>query len=332
MTSVSIAELKKIPYLDVDHLAGRTVASLSFYVNEQWHMWLPLNEGRLVKIKGWPSEGYYFGDKAEDPKDAFLGVLDFIAQRCSWPRVIRPFEGLMQDFFNMGASVRKIDLLVDRSKEHGTSASRLLITELEYLFSLCRSVFDLLQEIIAAQWDRVELFDTSIKKRSLPASFAKMCLDGDRLRTVTDIESQFRVPRPLAEFYVRRAAFFRMLRSFRDKYMHGGATIKLIFVTDKGFAVPRTLRPFSDFNVWNEEHMQPNELCSLRPAIGHLLIETLRACEDYASTCAEAIVHPPPVAPELRLLARGHFNQALKGYIDSIETCDWWHVAPEAAG
>lgn len=72
---------------------------------------------------------------------------------------MKPFQGLMQDFFNMGASVKKFNLLVENSMALGTSASRLAITELEYLFSLCRSVFDLLQEVIAAQWQSVRLFD-----------------------------------------------------------------------------------------------------------------------------------------------------------------------------
>lgn len=325
MTSVPISELQQIPFIDAKNLQGRTLSSLTFFVRDEWHMWLQVGE-RLVKMKGWPAEGYYFGDAPAHESDAFLQVLDFIAQRCAWGGVVRPFRGLREDFFNLSATVRKFDLLAEHSSVLGTSASRMVVTELEYLFSLCRSIFDLLQEIIVAQWDTVKLFDESISKRHLPPSFAKMCLDGLRLRTVEQIQSKFRVPEPLAEFYARRAPFFQMLRASRDRFMHGGVTLELIFVTEKGFAVPRSMAPFSGFDVWTTEHMLPNELCSLRPAIGHVILETLLACEDYAETCQAVIQHPPPMAPGLRLFARGYFNQALSDCLKAVEHCEWWPV------
>jgi hypothetical protein len=327
MTSIPVSELQQIPFIDAANLQGRTLSSLTFFVHGEWHMWLPAGKG-VVKVKGLPAEGYYFGDAPAHESDAFLEVLDFVAQRCAWGGVIRPFQGLMEDFFNLGATVRKFDLLAEHSFALGTSASRLVITELEYLFSLCRSVFDLLQEIIAAQWDTVKLFDESISKRHLPPSFAKMCLDGLRPRSVEEIQSKFRVPEPLAAFYVRRAPFFQMLRASRDRFMHGGVTLNLVFVTEKGFALPRSMAPFSGFGVWTEEHMLPNELCSLRPAIGHLILETLRVCEDYATTCQAVIQHPPPMAPGLRLFARGYFNQALSDCMKAVEHCEWWPTSP----
>ena len=323
MTSVPISELQQIPFVDAENFQGRRLSSLTFFVRDEWHTWLQAGKG-LIKIKGWPAEDYYFGDVPANKSDAFLRVLDFIAQRCAWDGVALPYKGLRADFFNLGATVRKFDLLAEHSSVFGPSASRMVITELEYLFSLCRSMFDLLQEIIAAQWDTVKLFDQSISKRQLPSSFAKMCLSERRPRTVEEIQSKFRVPEPLAAFYARRAPFFQMLRASRDRFMHGGVTLELIFVTEKGFAVPRNMTPFSSFDVWTTEHMLPNELCSLRPAIGHLIRETLLACEDYAETCQAVIQHPPPMAPGLRLFGRGHFNQALFDCLTATENCEWW--------
>jgi len=324
MPSVPISDLLQIPFIDSANLQGRTLSSLTFFVEGEWHMWLETGEGGLVKVKGWPAEGYYFGDAPAHESDALLEVLDFIAQRCAWGSVMKPFQGLMQDFFNLGATVQKFDLLAEHASDLGTPAARLVITEMEYLFSLCRSVFDLLQEIVAAQWDTVKLFDDSISKRHLPPSFAKMCLDGLQPRSVLEIESRFRVPEPLAAFYARNAPFFQMLRASRDRFMHGGVTLNQVFVTEKGFAIPRRMPPFRDFGVWTVEHMLPNELCSLRPAVGYLIRETLRACEDYAVTCQSVIQHPPPMAPGLRLYARGYFNEALSACLKSVEHCEWW--------
>jgi hypothetical protein len=331
MTPVPTSELEQIPFIDAANLQGRTLSTLTFFVRDEWHMWIQAGE-RLVRLKGEPAEGYYFGDAPAHESDAMLQVLDFIAQRCARGGVVKPFKSLMEDFFNLSATVRKFDLLAEHSSIFGPSASRLVITELEYLFSLCRSVFDLLQEIIAAQWDTVRLFDESISKRHLPSSFARMCLDGFRPRSVEEIQLKFRVPEPLAAFYARRAPFFQMLRTFRDQFMHGGVTLDLIFVTEKGFAVPRRMAPFSGFNVWTTEHMLPNELCSLRPAIGHVILETLLACEDYAATCQAVIQHPPPVAPGLQLFARGYFNQALSDCLAAVEHCAWWQTTSTPTG
>lgn len=328
MSSIPLVELAQIPFVDVENLRGRLLLTTNFFVKGERHMWLPYGEG-ITKMQGWVSEGCYFGDAQEGEQDAVLEFLDFAAQRCAWNGMARPIQGLIDDVFNLGATVRKFDLLVEQSSTMGATTRRLVITELEYLFSLCRSVFDLLQETIVAQWNTVKLVDQSISKRQLPASFAKICLEGIRPRIADEIEAKFRVPGPLAAFYARQALFFRMLRASRDRFMHGGVTLDLIFVTEHGFAVPRDLAPFSGFGVWTDEHMLPNALCSLRPAIGYLIQETLRACEDYAATVQSIIQFPPPVAPGLRLFLRGYFNRELMDCISAIESCAWW-PAPSA--
>jgi len=177
MPAISLSELSKVPFIDLTNLQGRTIPTLSFFAEGEWHLWVPTADG-LVRMKGKPVEGCYFAREAEAGTDAYLGFLDFIAQRCSWPPVLKPFEGLRQDFFNSCASVRKFDLLFESSAALGTSTSRLVVTELEYLFSLCRSIFDLLQEVIAVQWQAVHLLDQTIKKKlelDLPRFRGQFC-------------------------------------------------------------------------------------------------------------------------------------------------------------
>jgi hypothetical protein len=326
MSTVEISELSKIPFIDVENLHGRTIATLSFFAEGDWHLWVPTNNG-IIKIKGWPSEGCYFGKEEEKETDAYLEFLNFIAQRCSWPSVIRPFRGLQQDFFNLCACVKKFDILFDQSEKLKTATGRLVATELEYLFSLCRSVFDLLQEIISAQWQTVHLVDQTIKKKQLPKVFSDIVLNSGTLRTEAELINRFHIPQPLAAFYVRSGPFFEVLRTFRDRFVHGGTTPEIVYVTEKGFAVRRTTKPFCTFNVWNQEHMLPNDLCSLRPIIGHIIIETLRACEDYAITIQSIIMYPPPIAPKMRFFIRGYFNDSLSESAKAVEQCLWWNNA-----
>lgn len=326
MTAVSLSEIAKIPYIDLQNLHGRAISTLSFYTEAGWELWIPTDQG-LFQMQGCPTEGYYFAAKPELETDAYLGFLNFIAQRCTWPPVLKPFEGLRQDFFNLCASVKKFDLLFAESAKLQTSTSRLVVTELEYLFSLCRSVFDLLQEVISVQWQSIELLDKSIKKKQLPKSFADVALVANAPRSEQDLMQRFHVPQPLAAFYVRNTPFFSVLRTFRDRFVHGGTTPESVFVTERGFAVFRKTEPFEQFGVWNHEHMLPNELCSLRPVIGHLVVETLRACEDYAATIQSIIQYPPPLVPGMQFYMRGYFNESLAECTKALEACLWWNDA-----
>lgn len=326
MFAVAISELSKIPFIDVANLHGRTVPTLSFFANAEWHLWIPTEQG-LTRMKGFPAEGCYFGECTAKPADAYLEFLNFIAQRCSWPPVIRPFISLEQDFFNLCATVKKFDILFEHSRDLKTTASRLVATELEYLFSLCRSVFDLLQEVISAQWQTVRLRDETIKKKQLPRAFSDVVLHSGMLRSEADLVKRFQIPQPLAAFYTRSGPFFETLRTFRDRFVHGGTTPEHVFVTERGFAVQRNTEPFCSFNVWNQEHMLPNELCSLRPVIGHIIVETLRACEDYATTIQSIIEYPPPIAPNMQYFVRGYFNESLSECTAALEKCLWWSEA-----
>jgi hypothetical protein len=59
----------------------------------------------------------------------------------------------------------------------------MVTTEVEYFFSVCRSVFHLLQEIIARLWANIKLNDASIKKKSLKFSFNDMVTFEDKPAT-----------------------------------------------------------------------------------------------------------------------------------------------------
>jgi len=233
--------------------------------------------------------------------------------------------GLRDDFYNLSASLAKLDLLFrlreDAETKGGTS--RMVATEVEYIFSVCRSIFDLLQEIIAKLWASVSLLDTTIKKRQLKKSFGYMVLLDGTPRTRDDLISKFGMPQALADCYARNSEFFLLLRTFRDNIVHNGSRVPIIFSTEKGFAVRETVRPFSDFNVWTEEHKQENGLCHLQPALGYAINRTIGACEDFSQTLETIIRFPPPIAPGLKLFMRGYFNAHLIASLDAVNNCQW---------
>ena len=255
-----------------------------------------------------------------------MHFLDFIAQRANISGLKWFIIGIQDDFLNLGASVAKIDFLFSKKDDPTIKfgISRMVSTEVEYIFSLCRSIFDLLAEIISVLWENIKLIDDSIKKKPLKKSFNDMVFFGGNPETEEHLISRFGLPQPMASFYIRNARFFELLRSFRDKIVHGGTTMPKIFSTEKGFAVSENTLPFSEFNVWTDEHKQLNGLCSLRPVIGHVIKETIATCEDFSQTMEKVIKCNEPIAPELHLLLRGYHNSHLIMAVRAATTSSWW--------
>ncbi len=323
MSDVSRKELSKIPYLDQKILGDRVILSSMFYDNNEWHWWIPTPKG-LIKAQGFPAESSYFSKLPERQNDIYLHFINFIAQRASWPEIVKPFNGLLDDIYNLSASLRKFKILYEYSKKDSEGVSRLVVTEIEYLFSVCRSVFDLLQEIISILWNNFHFFDSEIKLKPLPKEFRKVIFHAGELSTENQIIKKFGMPDLLAKFYIRHQAFFSTLRKFRDNIIHYGSTFKLIFVTERGFAVSNDLKPFCEFNVWNDEHKLENHLCSLRPALAHLINQTLLACEDFSRTIETIIKFPPPLVPGMKFFMRGYLNDELFQNYLALKECHWW--------
>lgn len=257
-----------------------------------------------------------FSLESELTTDIYLHFLDFIAQRASFPKLRKLILGLQDDVFNLSASLAKISHLHVTRDVVGTGVSRMVVTEIEYLFSVCRSIFDLLQEIATALWETIELYDTSVEKRPLKEKFSKMVLFKDKRSTQDEISERFGLPQPLAAYYMRNADFFLTLRDFRDNIIHRGSKVQTIFSSESGFLIQQSLRPFSSMKIWRDDEKK-NDLVPLLPALGIVVHKTLLACEDFCSTIEQVIQFPPPIAPGMRFFMRGYFNEIL-----SATLCD----------
>jgi hypothetical protein len=113
----------------------------------------------------WPAETCYFGTSGERPTDLSLHFI--MAQKLSVFPITRQLFGLQADVYNLAASLAKIQLFHRTRKEIGQGVPRMVATEVEYLYNVCRSIFNLWQEVLFTFWEGVQLKDTSIKKRKL---------------------------------------------------------------------------------------------------------------------------------------------------------------------
>ncbi|WP_315766992.1 MULTISPECIES: hypothetical protein [unclassified Bradyrhizobium] len=309
MTQIDIAKLSAIPFFDPAALPGHFICSTMFYDGE-WHAWINAGD-QLFKTRMWPAETCYFGTSAERPTDLSLHFIDLMAQKLSVFPITRQLFGLQADVYNLAASLAKIQLFHRTRKEIGQGVPRMVATEVEYLYNVCRSIFDLWQEVLFTFWDGVQLNDTSIKKRKLKKSYADMLFSSNNARTKQELVGRFGIPSALAECYVESTEFFTDLRAFRDRVVHGGGQPPTIFEDDSGFLIAAARVPFRDLNIWGDEETHPNDLVPLLPALSYAIYRTIATCENFSRTIEANFTLLPPIVPKFRLLMRGYFDEVL---------------------
>lgn len=316
MAKLPLSEFEKIPFIDVDSLDGRVITSLTFHDDGKWRMWLSVGP-RLMEIQGFPSEASYFSKQPEDPADLHFHFINFIAQHAAFPEIIKPLGGLKDDIYNLCAVIAKFDLLKKSMTTVGDGIKRMVITEIEYLFSICRSVFDLLHEISACMWATIQ-FQDGEKRKVLPKKLTKVLMYEARYLSAQEIMSRFNMPEPWALWYERHIIFFSSLREFRDNIVHHGSAVSSVFSDEDGFSVSIRDKPFDKMNVWAAEEISPNGVVSLEPAVAYVIWNTLLACEEFSQMLQSSIAFPTALVPEMHMYMRGHFTDQLQISLNTI--------------
>ena len=200
-------------------LRDRAINLMPLWDGEKWHSWVPVGNGKVIRMQiAGVSEGDYLAKAAQLDSDLFITFVDLMWQRASWPEIVPLITEIEDDFRNMGTSLAKLKHIFQTRSLLPQGAPRTFAnTELEYLIILCRTVFDLLQEMMSRIWQsRVFLLDPVAERRrkaaKLPDTFSKMCLRDNSPRSVEEMEQKFGLPRSMAERYVQAIPFFVELR------------------------------------------------------------------------------------------------------------------------
>ena len=334
MCAVALEELKKLPYLDLSAIDGRSVKLMPLWDGVEWHMWFDtpvgLIKGKVVDT----AESDYVAKSAALPTDLFIPFIHIMWQQASWREICPLIIAIGDDFHNMGTSVAKLKHIHEFRKQIGDKGvHKFALTELEYLVILCRTTFDLLQETIAWIWrNRVQLLDESAevfhRAHPLPKTFSKMVLqEKERVRTAADIEAQFGLPKVMAEQYERAAPFFRDLRGIRDRIVHGGSGFGMIFDTERGFCVDPKRHPFDTFENWRPEHYYNENIASVLPWMADTILRTIDTCSSLMTAFASVVRLPPPIAPGYMVFIRGYHNATFTELL-SIDSGGsvWWDI------
>lgn len=227
-------ELQKLFYL-ADELHGRAVPMLPVYDPEydgehvpewaddpDWFLAV-IQNGRVHWLDSYPAESRYFGKEAASERDIFFPFVHFYTQHASWPNLMGILERIEDDIQNLAMCMTKIGLYQHLSQSSSLETRRFVVSEIEYIFTVCRSLYDLLQEIARNSWDIVHLEEGG--KNPLPSSFASIALSGDEPVPGEELEEKYGLSQTLADFYESEAEEFARIRSFRDSIHHHGQTI-----------------------------------------------------------------------------------------------------------
>lgn len=310
MSKGSIVTLNEIPFFNLSQAGGKFLRTLSFFVGGEWRIWFSLGDGRYVESHGWPAEGCYFGEVSERETDVYLHFIDFIAQKASYTEISRAFNGLYDDYFNLSSSLAKISHIHKTKDVLGHGDARMVVTEVEYFFSICRSMIDLFQEIACELWGKLTLYvDFLPEKKPLRKSFREMVLYKGRLTNKEELQARFGLPESWANFYLKHAEFFLQIRKFRDNIVHNGSQVQTIFSGEHGYLVNLNFKPFGDMQVWRETDKVTNDLVPLMPALGMVAFKTLLVCEEFAAMMESSFEFPEPLVPGMRMYSRGYFDE-----------------------
>lgn len=332
MGRVSETELSKILYLEPSAVRGRLLLMMPFWDGAEWHMWVEGPQNSIIKLQiADAAHANYIAKLPACETDINIWFIEHIWQRANWPEVSRTNFGIQNDFHLLATSVAKLDHFFHAREKVGQDLiSSFVQTELEYLITVARSVFDLLQEALAAIWNgRIKLLDPTqdaIKKQhKLPDKFTKMAIHERKTpRPAEELVERYAITPILAEQYNRIAPFYLSLLKARDRIIHGGASVETVFMTEKGFCVGPNTRTFSDFE-WKPEHYYNENLVSLLPWVAHVVTGTIQACNDLTRSFASGVEMPPEIAPGYRVFIRDPANLAL---IQLLNTANgnvvWW--------
>ena len=195
--------------------------------------------------------------------------------------------------------------------------SRMVATEIEYLHSVCRSIFDLWQEVVATVWDGIKLLDTETKKRQLKQSYAGMLFSSNKPRTTQELvdwsasrrrsRSATRAARPSSPIYGNSGIEYCIREAGSN------------FDDESGFLVSAARVPFRGLDIWRPEERHPNDLVPLLPVLNYAIYRTLAICDEFGQTIEGIFQLPPPIVPNFWLQLRGYFDEVLVGALADID-------------
>ncbi|MCM0756717.1 hypothetical protein M7784_15900 [Desulfovibrio aminophilus] len=325
MRSVNSSEFSKISYLDTTNLAGRIIPlHPCYHENGEWEMWID-HDGKLIPMRCCGViDGVYWGKIKAVNSHQNLKFMNVAYKRLSFNELSIVINGIYNDILNLSCTFSKYDIYINYDSNR-TALSRIISSELEFIFSTARSIFDLMQEYIRKLRERMINCNTNSKLPSIKKSFASIVLCGCRLVTKNEMILKYKIEDGLADCYAKHAKFFLWVRDIRDKIIHSPKNFDLIFAGEEGFSVLTRNRLFSDIEIWNEINtLRPNSLGSVKSLTAYIINKLMLMLDDFFSYFESNYQLPPDIAPKHNLFSCSpHIHHLEK--LNSYMTTEAWY-------
>lgn len=290
--------------------------------DSDWYIWVAGADG-LERIRGFPEQSLYFGTEAESWDDIYFPFFSFYIQSARYPDVMTLIERLLVDVRHLSTSMSKIGLFDHLSRNGGLNPDQFVKSEIEYIFTTCRSMYETLQLVARNTWDHVERLDRG--KQSLPQKFSDIALDGDDPVEIEYLKEERGLPDELAQYYIGEAEDFVLTRDARDKIIHHGKAVDVVFGTDDGLAVRTSDEIFENLDVWDEDDVSENGVAPLWPVLAYVVQVTLNSLNDFVDAINGCVRFPKAIAPEHAVFLRGDSVRYLP-YLSYLIEVDPWKV------
>ncbi|WP_147299480.1 hypothetical protein [Haloferax sp. Atlit-6N] len=327
-------ELKKLTHIS-SNIGNRAVPSIPVYdpdydtsglpgwaEQEDWLVYV-IRDGKVVPFIAEPVVSLYFGKKGESEDDILMPFFNFYYQHASWPDVMSLLSRIITDVRHLSTSMMKLASAQYMSNLSTLDTEPFIKTEIEYIFSVCRSIYDLAQFVIANTWDHIELVDGG--KNSLPSnSFRSMVAKVNNPDGKENIMQKYGLTPSIANFYAEEVEMFEKIRNFRDDVIHNGKTLETIHVGENGYSVRTNTEPYSKFTeCWEDSQINENGLAPLWPFVATVVGHTISMLNRCRDAVVQDIQWPPEIAPEYKVLVRGQYINYLRSLDELLEEDEW---------
>lgn len=317
MSEVPQDELEKLQHLDARACnPPRAIPLFPLWEGGRWQSWvydgssvIPMPMTELVI-------GLYFAKERHSINDLDLSFIAVAVQHLCTPDLIRLSEYITNDIQMVATTLAKIRFAFKARSEIGDGVTKFVEADLEYLLTICRSLFDLVNMYIGRLYDR---YITSPPGASpinrLPDSFAKVVLSGGKQLSSEDISKKYGLPEPLSVAYSGASGFFKQLRGRRDLIVHKGHQSEFVYLTERGFCVPKEARLWLPSPGEDRDEMYNDNLISLFSLCSDVAYRTVASLETLSHGLQKSIQLTYPAAPEYQVFVKCSYSNELKNVL-----------------
>jgi hypothetical protein len=312
---VEWSRYEKVPYLRKPTVEGDTRGIWLFplWDGQRWRHWLPQPSG-LIEIAPLDLlEGSYLARQSLAEADLCVPFLDFMWKYCSWPDTARWLKAIETDVSRLAASLGKIEHIFNSSDGPQRRDTAIFVsTEVEYVLSRVRSLFDSLQMTVNSVWSRIELTDPAaqqLKKRQKPpTSFAAVA---KKVRSRGRDEHPYGLPDALLTWYEGVADFFFATRNVRDKVVHGDDRIGYVYALPGGYGIAKDGLIAQLAPPAAPDHQYNDAVIALLPILANVVCQAIYACNAFVDVVARVLKMPEPLIDGYDVFLRAPHTHSL---------------------